>query len=77
MHDGVQNALRNKLTTADSSELATLLSLLHVFQFSDADDSKTMIGGGSFSTKAAYATLHHSASESIIDHIWSSRIPTK
>jgi hypothetical protein len=63
MHDGVQNATRKRLTTAASSELSSLLSLLQVFQLSDGDDSRTMIGGQPFSTKAAYAALHHSASE--------------
>jgi hypothetical protein len=36
-----------------------------------------MIGGSPFSTKAAYAALHHSESESVTNNIWSSRIPSK
>jgi hypothetical protein len=77
MQVGVQFALRNRLTAAASLELSSLLPLLQVFQLNAQPDTRTMLDGHPFSSRAAYSSLHEANSGSDYDLIWNSRAPNK
>jgi hypothetical protein len=77
MQVGVQNALRNRLTLTTSLELSSLLALLQAFQLKKLVDSRTMLDGKPFSTRAAYSSLHEPDSEADSKIFWSSRVPNK
>jgi hypothetical protein len=50
---------------------------VQVFHLSEGSDSRKMINGDSFSTRSAYACLHHSDSDAVTEQIWASRDPNK
>ncbi|KAK1642190.1 hypothetical protein QYE76_059995 [Lolium multiflorum] len=70
-------ALRNRLTNAAAVQLRSLSSLLQDIQLSDADDSRLISDGSSFSTNEAYKHLHTDMVDPEAAHIWMSKVPRK
>jgi hypothetical protein len=71
---GVQHGLRNRLPDVASIELASLLSLMQVYQITQESDDRTMIDGQKFSTRAAYMALQDSHNDDYTSAIWNSSV---
>lgn len=77
MQDGIELALRNRLTTTAVAELASLNSLLQECALSQVPDTRCLLNGAPFSTCGAYAALSDQLTEPMLAEIWDSRVPKK
>ena len=77
LQDGIELALRNRLTSTAIAELASLNSLLQDCALSQVPDDRRLLNGAAFSTKGAYAALSDHLSDPMLNDIWDSMVPKK
>lgn len=77
LQDGIELALRNRLTTTAVAELVSLNSLLQDVTLSQASDTRRLLNGAAFSTRGAYAALTVQLTDPVLAVIWDSRVPKK
>ena len=77
MQEGIELALRNRLTTTAIAELASLNSLLQDWALSQVPDTRRLLNGSAFSARGAYAALSGHLSDPTLAAIWDSKVPKK
>lgn len=78
LRDGIELALRNRLTSTAVAELASLNSLLQGVTTSQEPDTRKLLNGDSFTMRgAAYAVLNTQLADPTLAQIWDSRVPKK
>ena len=75
LQDGIELALRNRLTSTAIAELASLNSLLQECLLSQVSDTRRLLNGAAFSTRGAYAALLVQLAEPMLADIWDSKVP--
>ena len=77
LQDGIELALRNRLTSTAIAELASLNSLLQDCLLSQVPDIRRLLNRAAFSTRFAYAALSVQLAEPMLTKIYDSKVPKK
>jgi hypothetical protein len=77
MQNDISAGLRCRLTNAASQQLASLSNLLQEVHLTDEQDTRPMLDGSPFSTKAAYMHIQTQLQDPDASYIWSSKVPKK
>uniref|UniRef100_A0A452YKN1 Reverse transcriptase zinc-binding domain-containing protein n=1 Tax=Aegilops tauschii subsp. strangulata TaxID=200361 RepID=A0A452YKN1_AEGTS len=77
MQEGIELALRNRLTTTAIAELASLNTSLQDCVLLQVPDTRRLLSGSAFSTRGVYAALSEHLSDPMLAAIWDSKVPKK